>query len=166
MTVACRPLRALGCASLLLLAGCGEDDEPVTWNATLDGPATVAPGALVQVRVEARTSDDWYFYSATQPAGGPIPARIELEESAMFQLAGPVTGSAPSSSFDSTFSMSVEKHLDRASFTLPVHVAPTAQAERTELRVSVQYQACNNTICLSPRTVKLAVPVRIEAPDS
>lgn len=156
--------RALGCACLLLLAACKEDDEPVAWSASLEGPAAVAPGAILQVRVEAQTAGEWYFYSTTQPEGGPIPARITIADSGAFELAGPVTGSAPSASFDSTFRMSVEKHLGRASFTLPVRVSASAPVGRKKLRVRVQYQACNNTICLSPRTVTLAVPVRIEAP--
>lgn len=154
---------ALGCACLLLLAGCRDDEQPVAWSASLEGPATVSPGAIVQLRVEARTAGDWYFYSVTQPEGGPIPARIAIADSGAFGPAGPVTSSAPSASFDSAFSMRVEKHMGRASFTLPVRIAASAPAGRKELRVSVQYQACNNTICLAPRTVTLAVPVRIEA---
>lgn len=164
MAAARASLLVLGCACLLPLAACGEGDEPVTWSASLEQPATVAPGAIAQVRVEARTTGEWYFYSLTQPEGGPIPARIELADSGVFELAGPVTGSAPSASFDSTFRMSVEKHLGQASFTLPVRTVASIPAGREELRVSVQYQACNNTICLSPRTVTLALPVTIEAP--
>jgi hypothetical protein len=163
MTRARLLLRALCCAALLVSAACG-DEEPVAWSAAVDGPARAAPGAMVRVRVEARTTGNWYFYSATQPEGGPIPARIELADSGSFELAGAVTGSMPSVSFDSTFRMSVEKHAGAVSFVVPVRVATTAREGESELRVSVEYQACNNTICLSPRTVILAVPVTIAAP--
>lgn len=164
MSLACPRLRALGCAALLSSAACGGGDEPVAWSAAVDGPARAAPGAIVRVRLEARTTGNWYFYSATQPEGGPIPARIELADSGTFELAGPVSGTRPSISFDSTFRMSVEKHAGAVAFIVPVRVAAAAREGKNEVRVRVQYQACNNTICLSPRTVVLAAPIRIAAP--
>lgn len=158
-----RVARALGCAALLA-TGCGKPDEPVKWAASLNGPNAVAPGAVVRVNVEARPGRGWYFYSATQPAGGPIPAKIQLADSAPFRPAGPLVSSEPSRSFDSVFGIDVEKYPGRASFALPVRVPSEGSPGRQEIRISAQYQACNDTICLSPRTVTLTVPVVIDSP--
>lgn len=155
--------RALLCAAFLA-AGCGESDEPVRWTASLDGSNVVAPGSTVRVTVEATPVGDWYFYSATQPAGGPIPAKIELADSTIFRQAGPLLSPEPSRSLDNVFGIALEKYPDRASFTLPVRVLPEAGPGRREIRISARYQACNDMICLSPRTATLAVPVVIEAP--
>lgn len=152
--------RALLCA-VLLAAGCAETEDPVKWAASIDGPDTVEPGSVVRVKVEARSGRGWYFYSATQPAGGPIPARILLADSAVFQQAGPLVSPEPSRSFDSVFGIDLEKYPGRVSFTLPVRVRPEGIAGRREIRISALYQACNDTICLSPRTVVLTVPVVI-----
>jgi hypothetical protein len=158
-----RITRALLCAALFA-TGCGEPEEPVTWAASIDGPDAVAQGSVVRVDVEARSGRGWYFYSATQPAGGPIPARIQLADSTIFRQAGPLVGSDPSRSFDSVFGINLEKYPGRASFTLPVRVPPDGISGRHEIRISALYQACNDTICLSPRTVVLTVPVVIDVP--
>lgn len=152
---------ALLCATLLA-AGCGGPEEPVKWAASIDGPRKVAPGSVVAVRVEARTERGWYFYAATQAAGGPIPAKIQLADSAVFRQAGPLVSSDPSRSFDSVFGMDLEKHRGRASFTLPVRVPPAGISGRQELRINALYQACNDMVCLSPRTTTLTVPLVIE----
>lgn len=155
--------RALLCAALLS-AGCGEPEEPVKWTASIDGSNAVTPGSVVQVDVEARSGRGWYFYSATQPAGGPIPAKIQLADSAFFRQAGPLVSSEPSRSFDTVFGIDLEKYPGRASFTVPVRVPIEASSGRQEIRISALYQACNDTICLSPRTVMLTVPVVIDRP--
>jgi hypothetical protein len=152
--------RALLCAALFA-AACGQPAEPVTWSASIDGPNAVAPGSMVGVNVEATSGRGWYFYSATQPAGGPIPAKIQLADSTIFRQAGPLISPEPARSFDSVFGMELEKYPGRASFTLPVRVPPAGSSGRQEIRISALYQACNDTICLSPRTAMLIVPVVI-----
>lgn len=155
-------VRAFLCAALLV-AACGEGEEPVKWAASIDGPDTVMPGAVVRVKIKARSGRGWYFYSATQAAGGPIPARIQLADSVLFRQAGPLVSPEPSRSFDSVFGIDLEKYPGRASFILPVRVPSETGSGRQEIRISALYQACNDTICLSPRTVVLSVPVVIDA---
>lgn len=157
-----RQRRALAAALATILAsGCGEAEPPVVWAASIDGPAVVSAGSVVRVRVDARPTGSWYFYSLTQPAGGPIPARIRLADSSAFTPAGPVSGPQPTTSFDNTFGINVEKFSDPASFILPVRAPSAARKARGEIRVGALYQACNDTICLSPKEVTLTVPVRI-----
>ncbi|MGI8619920.1 MAG: protein-disulfide reductase DsbD domain-containing protein [Gemmatimonadaceae bacterium] len=132
------------------------------WTASVDGPDVVAPGSVVRVRVDARPTGGWYFYSLTQPAGGPVPARIWLADSTTFKPGGPVSGPQPATSFDNIFGINVEKYPAAASFTLSVRVPMETSAGAREIRVSAQYQACNDTVCLSPRTVTMGVPLQIE----
>jgi len=161
-----RPLRARAALALalLLVPGCGGPKPPVAWSASINGPDVAAAGSVARVRVEARAEPGWYFYSLTQPAGGPVPARIELAGSATFKPAGSTVGEEPDRSFDSVFRITVEKHRGATSFTLPVLVPRETSPGKNEIRVSALYQACNDTICLSPRTVLLSVPIRIEPP--
>ncbi|MGK2935318.1 MAG: protein-disulfide reductase DsbD domain-containing protein [Gemmatimonadaceae bacterium] len=157
------PVRALLCAALLM-SGCGEPEDPVKWKASIDGSNAVAPGSVVRVNVDAKSDRGWYFYSATQPAGGPIPAKIQLADSPIFRQAGPLVSSEPSRSFDTVFGIDLEKYPGSASFTLPVRVPLEGSSGRQEIRISALYQACNDTICLSPRAVTLTVPVMIDSP--
>ena len=154
--------RALLCGALVM-AGCGETHDPVKWTATIAGPDRVAPGSVVRVELEARSGRGWYFYSATQPAGGPIPAKIQLADSAIFRQAGPLVSPEPSRAYDSVFGIDLEKHPGTVSFVLPVLVPARLPAGRREIQISAQYQACNDSICLSPRSVVLTVPVVIES---
>ena len=159
---AARRGRTLTAALVAALAfGCGGTEPPVVWAASIDGPDVVSPGSVVRVRIDARPTRSWYFYSLTQPAGGPIPARIWLADSSTFTPAGPVTGPRPTTSFDNTFGINVEKYSSAASFILPVRVSPAAKRARGKIRVGARYQACNDTICLSPREVTLTVPLKI-----
>lgn len=154
--------RTLSATVVVVLAcGCGDAEPPVVWAASIDGPDVVSAGSVVRVRIDARPTGYWYFYSLTQPAGGPIPARIWLADSSTFTPAGPVTGPQPTTSFDNTFGINVEKYSGPASFTLPVRVLPRARGGPGEIRVGALYQACNDTICLSPKEVMLAVPLTI-----
>ena len=157
-----RRRRALAAALVAILAsGCVEAEPPVVWTASIDGPDLVSAGSVVRVRIDARPTGSWYFYSLTQPAGGPIPARIRLADSSAFTPAGPVSGPQPTTTFDNTFGINVEKYSDPASFILPVRAPSTARKARGEIRVGAIYQACNDTICLSPKEMTLTVPVRI-----
>lgn len=150
-----------GTLAVALAYGCGDAKPPVVWAASIDGSDVVRAGSVVRVRIDAQPTGSWYFYSLTQPAGGPIPARIWLADSSTVTPAGPVTGPQPTTSFDNTFGINVEKYSDPASFTLPVRVSPRARGGSGEIRVGALYQACNDTICLSPKEVVLAVPLTI-----
>lgn len=153
----------LSAAGMFLAAGCAGPDRPVRWAASIEGSRTVFPGSAVTVRIEASMADGWYFYSITQPGGGPVAARIWLADGEVFLPGGEVIDPRPTSSFDSTFGIAVEKYLETASFTLPVRVAPEAGAGRHAVQINALFQACNNTICLSPRTVTMSVPVTIRS---
>lgn len=151
----------LSIAVVSLTVACADPDQPVKWAASIEGPRTVSPDSVVRVRIEASMADGWYFYSVTQPGGGPIASRIWLADGEVFLPGGEVNAPRPTSSFDSTFGMAVEKYLEAVSFTLPVRVAPGARVGRYEIQINAMFQACNNTICLSPRTVTMSVPLTI-----
>lgn len=143
------------------VTGCAGDGTPVRWTATLDRAGTVAPGSTVRVLVDTDMDRGWYFYSVTQPAGGPIPARIWLSDTTLVRSAGSVSGPAPVRRFDRTFKMDVEKYLEAPTFVLPVRIPGDAPPGAAKVRVSATYQACNDSICLSPATVTMSVPVTI-----
>lgn len=152
-------------AALAVIAACERADEaPVTWTAGLAAAETATPGETVVVRVDARMDRGWYVYSVTQPAGGPIPTRIWLADTGVFRQSGEVEGPRPTRAYDNAFDMDVEKYLTNPSFAVPVEISPRAQAGSSDVRVSALFQACNDTVCLSPKTVTMSVPIRIESP--
>ncbi len=62
---------------------------------------------------------------------------------------------------DENFNMEVEFYLGEAVFSLPVKVAANAAAGTHALTVNASYQACDNRVCLPPRTVRVMVPVEV-----
>ena len=56
----------------------------------------------------------------------------------------------------------LETYEDEAAFTLPLRVSRNARAGTQKLLVNASYQACNEKMCLPPRTVTLELPVEVK----
>jgi thiol:disulfide interchange protein DsbD len=133
--------------------------DPVAWK--LQAPAKPAKaGARLQVKLVAAIESGWHLYSLKPVAEGPIPTRIWIADGQPFQLAGAVAAPDPVTFQDPALGMEVEMYEGEAVFTLPVQVA-AGSAGAQKLVVSASYQACNNKLCLPPKTVKAEVPVTV-----
>ena len=139
-------------------------ENPVAWSlAERGGSQPLKPGATFQARLVAKIEPGWHLYSTSQPPGGPIPTRIWLPAGQPFELGGAIGAPRPKVAFDQNFDMDVESYDDTAAFTLPVRVSAGAPAGPRKLAVHASFQACNDRMCLPPRTVKLEMPVEIAA---
>ena len=147
----------------MCFAACGKSSDPVAWRASINGANAMFPGAKFDVRIDAHAGRGWYIYSVTQPPGGPIATAIRLSDTAVFREGAPLRAPQPDRAFDNAFDMMVEKYRGSAVFRLPVVVRPDAKSGARSLGVSASYQACNDNVCLPPRTVTLSVPVNIRA---
>jgi thiol:disulfide interchange protein len=154
-------LLALGC--LLFLVSTAQAQGPVTWSLKANAPVSLKPGGKFSAQVTAQIQDGWHLYSLTQGAGGPIPTRITVPDGQPFKLAGNVRGPRPHVAMDPNFEIDTETHEGSATFNVPVVVAADVPAGVQALNVNVRYQACNDKLCLPPRTVKLSVPVTLVA---
>jgi hypothetical protein len=125
--------------------------DPVHWTAT---PARRGADGTLVLSVAARIESRWYIYSMEQPENGPSPLRFRLTAGAPATL-GPVAAPAPRVAYDRGFRMRVGKYYGNQVFTVPVR--PTSP--QNVIPLEVRYQACNDTICLPPRTVRLQVGV-------
>jgi hypothetical protein len=125
--------------------------DPVQWTATL--ARRNADGTLV-LSVAARIESPWYIYSMQQPENGPSPLRFRLAANAPATL-GSITAPAPRVAYDRGFRMRVGKYYGNQVFTLPLRMMGSESVVPLEIR----YQACNDTICLPPKTVRLQVGV-------
>ena len=125
-------------------------------------PAKAKPGDKLTAQINAVIGGGWHVYSITQGAGGPVPTRITVGEG-VFKAAGAPSGSAPKREMDANFGIETETYTGGASFSVPVSVDAAAQAGTQTLIVNVRYQACNDKVCLPPKTVKVSAPVEIVA---
>jgi thiol:disulfide interchange protein len=147
-------------AGLISFTEATQAQNPVTWTARAVAQR-VAPGAKVTVQATAQIEGGWHMYSITQGPGGPIPTRITLAEGQPFTVAGTISGPKPKVQMDPNFGINTETYDGSASFSIPVTVKADAPAGAQNVQVNVRFQACNDTLCLPPRTVKLSAPVEI-----
>ncbi len=137
--------------SFLAVAAIAQD--PVKFNLAVS-PESVASGSNGAAKVTATIESPWKMYSLTQGSGGPIPTKITLDDP-YFQV-GKISGPKPKVAFDPNFGIDTEAYAGEAVFTVPFAVTSEAPDGRQDLRLSIKYQVCNDTLCLPPKTVKLA----------
>jgi thiol:disulfide interchange protein DsbD len=124
-------------------------------------PTSIPSGGSGTARLAATIEGGWYMYSITQPPGGPIQTRISLGEGP-FKM-GSVSGPKPKVKMDPSFGMNTESYAGSAVFNIPFTVAAGTPEGLQTLNASIRYQVCNDTVCLPPKTVKLASAVAILA---
>ncbi|HMQ04859.1 MAG TPA: cytochrome c biogenesis protein CcdA [Pyrinomonadaceae bacterium] len=156
--------KAILIISVILAAVLGASAQnPVSLSMSVT-PTSIPSGGSGTARVTASIEGGWYLYSITQPPGGPIQTRVALGEGPF--KAGRVTGPRPKVKMDPNFGMNTESYSGTAVFTIPFTVeAGTPEGPQT-VNASVRFQACNDSVCLPPRTVRLSSAVTIIAPRS
>jgi thiol:disulfide interchange protein len=152
----------LVCPVLWTAGPSAQVSNPVTWSLR-DGPKQVEAGGTFDLELTARIADGWHLYSISQPPGGPTQTRITVPQGQRFSLEAAPAGPPPRREFDPNFSMETEFYDESASFTLPLVAAPDTPPGTHRVEVHVRFQACNDRLCLPPRTEKLAAHVSVVA---
>ena len=134
--------------------------SPVSLSMTV-APASVPAGGRGTAKISASIGGGWKMYSITQGAGGPIPTRITLADGP-FAL-GRITGTRPVVKNDPNFGINTETYSGSATFNVPFTVNADAPQGESTLNINVRYQVCNDTVCLPPRTLKVASALTVLA---
>lgn len=141
-------------------AAFGQAPQPVQWKALLVPDARIKAGANGTIDLSGNVEAGWHVYALTQPAGGPIPLRIALDENDVAESHGRPSGTEPTKKQDSSFQL--ETQFYQGSFTIHVPVEVKRAISRRQLiPISVRFQACSDKTCLPPRTVHLSVPIEV-----
>ncbi len=132
---------------------------PVHWRVTGAPHGAVKPGAKFDVTVAGAIDPGWHLYALEEPEGGPIATEVSLAEGDPAEVVR-VTSGKPVVKRDASFGMDTGMFEGSALFTLHLRAAPDG-APASAVRVLIRYQACNDQVCLPPRTD--AVPVAFGA---
>lgn len=138
------------------MPGLAQNPVSVTMSVT---PTSVPAGGKATARISASIDAPWKMYSITQGAGGPIPTRITFGDGP-FKMGG-VSGPRPKVAMDPNFQMNTETYTGSPAFSVPFTVNADAPEGEQTLNVNFRYQVCNDTVCLPPKTIKLASAVMI-----
>lgn len=125
---------------------------PVAWSTTVE-----TSGKEVLLKATARIDVGWHVYALTLPSDqGPLPTVFTFEPSKAYALVGGVAEPKPEEVEDPNFMMLVRHHSHD-----PVFVQKVARtgSEVFEVKATVEYMACNNSMCLPPVQVPLVFHV-------
>jgi DsbC/DsbD-like thiol-disulfide interchange protein len=137
--------------------------QPVHWTATFKAaPPTLRPGQKVTLNLTASIDSGWHVYALTQPPDSPVIAtQITVPDGQPLALSGDIEAPQAESKMDPTIGKRTAFYEDSASFALPLKVNKKAHPGKHSFEVDVRFQACNDRLCLPPRTQKVETPVEI-----
>lgn len=145
--------------------------NPVSLSGKLD-PSQIKPGQSVKVMITAKIEPGWHLYSLTQPAGGPRPTRITIDDNSPLKIDGKPQQPKPKVAPDPNFSLPgqppfmTETFENEAIFTVPAKVADDAASGTQKVTVKFYFQACDEHQCLPPRTKNVEIEATIIAANT
>jgi len=95
----------------------------------------------------------WHIYANPAGAAGPIPTTVQVETASALR---DVQIQYPPGKLKTQAGANFQIYEDTVEITVRLQRAlANGQPDSSPLTLSVRYQACNDQICLPPRTVKL-----------
>ncbi len=131
---------------------CQKPEEVAKWS----GHYQANKGHL-QAILSATIAPGWHVYSISQPPGGPNATTVTVPAGQGFEREGDITGTKPESAFDPNFQMQTEFYQNAVHLEIPLAV--TGHSTAQTVQVDVRFQACNDRLCLPPKTMRLNLPL-------
>lgn len=124
--------------------------DPVSWTAVYK-----STGALSgEIHITANIEKGWHTYSQRPTDAGPISTTFSFVPSSQYALEGPAEESNVHEEFDKAFEARLFMFSDKAEFIQKVKLNSKSAFS---ISFSVEYVACNESMCLPPKTVRLLV---------
>lgn len=118
--------------------------DEVRW--TTNVPEQVAAGEHFELSLAAEIAEGWYVYALDSPAGKPLAILFDALPKGI--RLGEPEQSSPNEKFDQNFKSAVRYFENNASISIPVVVAPDAAPGYYELTGKLDYQYCNDRVCI------------------
>ncbi len=135
--------------------------NPVKWSA-LAKTTDARAGEIATVELKAVMEAGWHIYAPTTPEGGPIPTEIKIAPGTKTTIAGKIAQPKPERKMDAGFGIETETFEKEVTFGVPLKVAGDAKT-LVKGTFRVRYQACNERLCLPPKTVSVPFEIKIAA---
>lgn len=154
---------------LLALAAIAQEEKPAIWSLRVPAKARIVhPGQVFELEAVVELQPGWHVYAITQGPGGPVVTRFTVPPKQPFQLAGAVRQPTPKKAFDQNFGIPTEFFEERAAFTIPLKALPAAPG-KYKVVANVEYQVCNDQLCMPPETLPLDAAITVteaKAPET
>ncbi len=143
------------------LAANAQTEQPYSWKVAPQ-ERTVHPGDIVHVSATATIKDNWHIYSTkTYGDEGPIPTQFGIRNPNVFKIDGKITSPKPQTKHDEAFEITAEFFEKSVTFTIPVRVNANAAAGKQNIAFSITAMACNDRMCMPPKTTDVSIPIVI-----
>ena len=160
-------LRTAACAAMAILVFSGgsrtfsQTSTPVQWTLTAStrDRLPLHVGATAVAHLHGQIQHGWHVYALDQGLGGPVSMRILIPGHQPFAIYGDITASKPKRAFDPNLNIETRFYEGEATFAIPIKATRPPSDGSLNVSVDVLYQACNDRMCLPPRTAHLASAV-------
>jgi thiol:disulfide interchange protein len=128
-------------------------ENPVSWNYKLNNLG----GGNQEVVFTAIIIQPWHVYAIKLEKEGPIPTTFSFEPNASVELAGELKElTKPIIKYDEGFQFDVGMYAKKAVFSQLLH---NLTDQTAFLKVSVEFQCCNDETCLPPFTQEFEITI-------
>ena len=139
-------------------------ESPVSWKYKLSEPVDGNQEVVFTAVIEA----PWHVYAIKLEKEGPIPTTFIFETNSSVKLIGELKElTKPIIKYDEGFRFDVGMYAKRASFSQQIR---NTTDQPVKMKVSVEYQCCNDETCLPPLTqefeITLAAGVKSANPET
>lgn len=130
-------------------------EDVVEWSV---GVRQAEPGKDALVVFDAEIASGWRLYALDSPIGRPLAVTVADLPKGVEPLA--VRQSAPRQGYDEAFESDYTYFSGKGRFVQPLRVDGAAPG-RYDVRGSVAYAVCDDSICLPPARASFRVPLRV-----
>jgi len=128
-------------------------DNPVSWKYKI----AESINGIHEIQFTAVITPPWHVYAIKLEKEGPIPTTFTFETNPSIQLHGELTElTKPIVKYDEGFRFNVGMYAKKASFSQKISNKTNQPAS---LKLSIEYQCCNDETCLPPYIQEFEIPV-------
>lgn len=163
-----RKLFFIGCLLFLVAVQTKAQEElnPVKWSLKSEKAVeTLKSGDEFKAFLSAKIEKGWHLYALEKIDGGPIPTKVSVAEDAPFEL-GKIEVPEPIEVDDSAFGITTKFYENDVKFNLPLKVLSSFESGKSELKIKIRFQMCNDQMCLPPKTAIVSLDSEKSLPDN
>jgi len=128
--------------------------NPVSWTFTSKKIAD----KTYEIHMKATMQSGWHLYSQTQPEDAiAIPTTFTVNNNPLLTLNGKIEVGKMEKFHDAKLDISANQYANAVDFVQVIKLKSNA---KTNLSGSVEYQTCDNSKCLPPKTVNFSVAIK------
>jgi len=138
-------------ASTIVIGLISRSQDIVQWNFSVKNIAD----KTYEIHLTPTLQNLWHIYSQTSPEGGAIPTKISFNKNPLLSIEGKTKEIGKIiSKYEEVFEITVKYFEGSVDF---VQLVKLKNKIKTNISGTIEFMACNNEQCTSPKTVPFIV---------